>query len=259
MKNYLSYSALKGESIPKAHVKKLHEGLKMYRAKVSKLRAKAAKAAKITDAQYQAYLDALVSDECTSQGKRCGVKAAEIAKISDAKFTNFSKIFRELKLGLQESASSYESSSMDLSEDKLVAIKITLRKLYAKIQDLRKQFHVTKVEAKKDSIRHTLKSFKTHYNKIYALLNGTPYYAIASDTDVPAPAPAVPDATSNLSAETQALLSTTADLTQVLNLIQGDAFYKFYSGPFSSWLINEKGSPTDEQIVKWLSKKLSTS
>jgi hypothetical protein len=89
--------APKKKAIPKAQLKKMQDGLKRYRAEMDKLREKAAKQAKITTAQYKKYLTALRSPECIAEGRTAGVKAAELAGISLAKYKAFTKAYKALR------------------------------------------------------------------------------------------------------------------------------------------------------------------
>lgn len=57
----------------------------------------------------------------------------------------------------------------------------TMKELYSKIQDVRKQFHDEKSKDKRDGIRIVLNNLKKKYNLFYAALHGIPHYSVASD------------------------------------------------------------------------------
>jgi hypothetical protein len=235
--------------IPAAQLKKMQQGLKKYRAEMDKLRDKAAKKAKITPAQYKKYLAAMRSPECIAEGRLAGVKAAEIAKISDAKYKAFTKAYRELRAEYKDKKSESKSSVMEAGLE--TQLRLSLKKVYSAIQFMRKKFSAAKSDGERDDLRNKLKSFKQYYNKLYSKLNGTPYYAVANSKMFAEDA--------EVSSETEELLNKQYDLSSLLNLVQSDKFYDWYAGPFSSWLAEEEGAPSDDEIVKWAAKSLEES
>ena len=237
------------KKMPAAQLKKMQEGLKKYRAEMDKLRDKAAKQAKITPTQYKKYLEAMRSPECMAEGRLAGVKAAEVAKISVAKYKAFTKAYKKFRDEYKaKKAESKSSVSLSMAADKEQKVRMTLKKVYAAIQSLRKRFHAAKSESDRNILRQKMDGFKLHYNKLYSMLNGTPYYHVASDMTASEEA--------EVSDATQSLLEKTFDLATFLNLVQSDKFYDWYAGPFSSWLAEEEGAPNDDQIVEWVAKNL---
>jgi hypothetical protein len=249
--------------IPAAQLKKMQTGLRKYRAEMAKLREKAAKAAKITPRQYEAYLEALQSDECASEGRLAGVKAAEIAKISDAKYKAFTKAYREAKQAYKDEKAESRSANEDPKKAIKERVKAKMAKIAALIKTLREAFHKAKSESSRNLCRHKIDSAERDFNRLYSALHGRPYYAVASDEAAPSQAPAPETAQkeapasspeksageAKVSSANDALLNKQHTVAEILNLIQSDEFFEWYSGPFNSWLAEEKDAPTDDKIV----------
>ena len=150
----------KTKKMPAAQIKKMQEGLKKYRAEMDKLRDKAAKQAKITPNQYKKYLEAMRSPECMAEGRLAGVKAAEVAKISEAKYKAFTKAYKKLRDEYKaKKAESKSSVSLSMAADKEQKVRMTLKKVYAAILSLRKRFHSAKSEADRNTIRQKMDGF----------------------------------------------------------------------------------------------------